>query len=420
MNILLLSNDEKLAQFCREIIVEMFGAGSALEVGLPGQMPIQADICLWDFVPGETAIPEDLDPAKLRKHLFLLHRKHLPSLLELAGTSDINILLKPVTSATMRAFLCDAHGHVRDNGSNAGTLDTLRVERDEMLQFLIQANLKLQEYDQERTNFIARSLHDFRAPLTAISGYCGLLLEEALGSLTAEQREVLGRMQHSATRLSRSTNAMFQLSVRRNIEQDLNLEKADMRDCIDQALHEVALSIDDKRICVRVEVEHSPDGLLVDRSQMEQTLINLLDNACRFTPRNGAIEIRGYPYFWERRICDASALDSSADRRVNRVRTPNSFRVDILDGGPGIPAAHAGKIFEEYTSYSGGQDRSGGGLGLAICRMILQQHRGRVWAESHAAGAVFSFVLPVQASNPRLHAGQNSPTRACLAGAEGD
>lgn len=420
MNILLLSNDERLADFCREILVETFGLESRVDVGSPGQIPSSEDLCLWDFIPGETAPPQHLDAASLRKYLFLVDRKHLAVLEELVGTSKLNVLLKPVSPATMRAFLSDAHQEGLDNRNHAGSIDTLRGERDEMLQFLIQANLKLQEYDQDRTNFLARSIHDFRAPLTAISGYCGLLLEEALGSVSPEQREVLGRMQHSATRLSRITNAMFQLSIRRRVEQELNLEKADMRDCVDQALHEVALSIEDKRISISVEIERSPDGLFFDKSQMEQTLVNLLDNACKFTPRNGAIEIRGYRYFWERRTCDAAALNPSLDRRVDRIGTPNAFRVDIHDGGPGIPAVHAGKIFEEYTSYSGGQDRSGGGLGLAICRMILQQHRGRVWAESHAAGAVFSFVLPIQAIDTHTHCGQNSPAKRCLAVAEGD
>jgi signal transduction histidine kinase len=106
------------------------------------------------------------------------------------------------------------------------------------------------------------------------------------------------------------------------------------------------------------------------------------------------------------------------DRRAKQVKTPNSFRVDIRDSGPGIPAAHVVRIFEEYTSYSGGQDRSGGGLGLAICRMILEQHRGRVWAESHTAGAVFSFVLPVQPVDTRVSAAQRIPARACLAEVE--
>jgi two-component system sensor histidine kinase KdpD len=59
-----------------------------------------------------------------------------------------------------------------------------------------------------------------------------------------------------------------------------------------------------------------------------------------------------------------------------------------------VPFEHIEKIFEEYTSYSGGQDRSGGGLGLAICRFILNLHQGQVWAEAGAQGSTFSFVLP--------------------------
>jgi signal transduction histidine kinase len=424
MNVLLFSNDERLADFCREVLGDMFGPGAKLEVALPGQLPSREDLCLWDFIPGTTSVPQDLDPAKLRQHFFLLHRKHLPALQELVGTSDINVLLKPVMPATLRAFLGDAHQQravARGNGDGdpAGSMNTLRVERDEMLQFLIQANLKLQEYDQERTNFLARSIHDFRAPLTAIAGYCDLLLEEALGSLTADQREVLGRMERSATRLSRLTESMFQLSASRNIGQEPNFKSADIRDCVEQALHEVSLFVGDKRISVAVEIDQPPNGLLFDKSEIEQTLVNLLDNACKFTPRNGTIRIKGYPFFWERRTCRAPALDPSADRRVRRVETPNSFRVDIRDSGPGIPAVHLVKIFEEYTSYSGGQDRSGGGLGLAVCRMILQRHRGHVWAESHASGAAFSFVIPVQPVDAHPPAGRMWPGKARPAGIEG-
>jgi len=419
MKILLFSDDEQLAGFCRDVLVDMFGGESKLEVGFPGQVPSQEDLLLWDFIPGKTAIPKDLDPEKLRRHLFLLHREHLRALEELVGTAEINVLLKPVTSATLRAFLSDAHlQRTHEDGDRPGSIDALRGERDEMLQFLIQANLKLQEYDQDRTNFLARSIHDFLAPLTAISGYCGLLLEEELGPLTPEQREVLQRMQQSATRLSRITNSMFQLSIRQHVDRELNLEQADMRDCVEQALHEVALFLEDKRISVKVGIEQPPDGLVFDKSQLELTLVNLLDNARKFTPRNGSIEIRGYPFFWERRNCRAAALDAAMDRRAKQVKTPNSFRVDIRDSGPGIPAAHVVRIFEEYTSYSGGQDRSGGGLGLAICRMILEQHRGRVWAESHTAGAVFSFVLPVQPVDTRVSAAQRIPARACLAEVE--
>src|ERR1700677_4543919 len=131
MNILLLSSDERLAEFCREILAETFGVESRLDVGCSSRIPASEDVCLWDFIPGETVLPDDLDPARLRKHLFLVDRQHLPVLEELVGTTNINVLLKPVTPATMRAFLSNAHRQESlDNSNSAGSIDTLRLERD--------------------------------------------------------------------------------------------------------------------------------------------------------------------------------------------------------------------------------------------------------------------------------------------------
>jgi signal transduction histidine kinase len=145
--------------------------------------------------------------------------------------------------------------------------------------------------------------------------------------------------------------------------------------------------------------------LLFEGSQMEQLLVNLLDNACKFTPTAGLIEIKGYPFFWERRTQQAAEFNLSTDRRIQRMQAPNCFRVDIQDSGPGISPVHLGKIFEEYTSYGGGNDRSGGGLGLAICKMIACQHHGKVWAENTPAGPVFSFVLPFRRTENRIPVG---------------
>ena len=131
------------------------------------------------------------------------------------GPAEATILLKPVTRATLSAFLGLA---VASQEERISASHSLRADRDEILQCLIETNLKLQEYDQDRTNFLARAVHDFRAPLTAISGYCGLLLSEPFGSLDENQRDVLLRMQHSAKRLSRMASAMFQLSVGRHVK----------------------------------------------------------------------------------------------------------------------------------------------------------------------------------------------------------
>ena len=102
------------------------------------------------------------------------------------------------------------------------------------------------------------------------------------------------------------------------------------------------------------------------------------------------------------------------DRRTTDLHTPNSFRVDIRDSGPGISTEHLDSIFEEYTSYSGGHDRSGGGLGLAICKLILSRHQGRIWAESSSDGAVFSFVLPFRLTDSPVSAEDNGFEKALL------
>jgi signal transduction histidine kinase len=134
--------------------------------------------------------------------------------------------------------------------------------------------------------------------------------------------------------------------------------------------------------------------LFFEPTQFEQLLINLLDNACRFTPRHGSIDIVGGPSFWQRRSRPAAGVP--VERRRRQSDEPNMYRVDITDSGPGIPESFLPSIFEEYTSYSGPDDRSGGGLGLAICRTIVQSHQGSIWATSGKSGVTFSFVFPLR------------------------
>ena len=410
------SNDDTLVGCCRELLSELLGTEWALVARVPGSVTSPQDLCIWDFASGEAAVPQDLQAAKLGKHWFIVHRKDLVALRAAVGTTDLNGLLKPIPRGALRALLGGVDPNCNEpKHDSAELVEALRVERDEMLQFLILANLRLQENSQERNNFLVRSVHDFRAPLTAISGYLALLSEEEFGPLTPEQQRVLGRLLHCATRLARISNAMLQLSVPFNVVQSLNLEKADLRNCLDQALHEVALVLEDKQISIAAEIEPAPDSLLFETSLIEQTLVNLLDNACRFTPRDGKIEIRGYPFFWERRAGPTALLDRALERRVGQVKGFNSFRVDVSDPGLGIPAEHIDRIFEEYTSYGGGLDRSGGGIGLAICRMILHRHQGRIWAESNPSGAVFSFVLPLQQMLTHHGEAEDGSGAACLA-----
>jgi signal transduction histidine kinase len=399
----LVSTDTVLHRLCREVLAELPYQNLSVVVAekyMPGSRP---DICIWDCSAAVPAL-DLLERSNTQKYLFLVERNQVDAILDALPCAPVGLVLKPITKATLRTFLeqavalcaaSDGRGSAETGASSAGS------DRDDILQYLLQANLRLQEYDQDRTNFLARATHDFRAPLTALNGYCGLMLEGMLGTLSPEQKEVLQRMQQSACRLARMASSLYDLSVARRLQMALEARPHPIDDCIEQAIHELAFFTEEKRIAITVQLTPLRDvELCLDPARIEQLMVNLLDNACKFTPKLGAIEVFGYPYYWERRGHPNAAF--GMDRRVSKCTEPNSYRLDIRDSGPAIPAALLPRIFEEYTSYSGPEDRSGAGLGLAICKTIVRAHQGDIWAAgSDTGGAMFSVVLPFRSSDVR-------------------
>src|SRR5579871_4106500 len=166
MKIRLVSQDAALQKLCREILEEFPNREYELSVALSVNGAI--DLCIWDY-DEQLGLPPVQDEEELAKYLILLPRKDIPAVRRSPRYATATLLLKPVTHSALRAFLGQAISTGKDRTANSGSL---RADRDEILQCFIEANLRLQEQDQDRSNFIARGLHDFRAPLTAISGYC--------------------------------------------------------------------------------------------------------------------------------------------------------------------------------------------------------------------------------------------------------
>ena len=178
--------------------------------------------------------------------------------------------------------------------------------------------------------------------------------------------------------------SMMQLGTGGTIPANANLQRGSLEACVNQAMTEILPLTGQKQISLHLDLEPQEGNLLVDSAQLERVLVNLLDNSCKITPRNGSIEIRGY---------------NSEEQYSARVRGAG-YRLDIRDTGPGIPPAHIESVFDEFTSYGGSADRSGAGLGLAICRTIVQAHNGRIWATSGSEGATFSVALPYERDYP--------------------
>jgi len=409
LRISLVSADAQLLELCREAVRDLALDRSDIVLLAPHHRPLPpSDLLIWDTdYTGSFTVNQRPGAADSHQELFLVSRKRLHEFLTNMPLGAGSTLLKPVNKRTLQIFIEQAWLRSRVRGSQSvPELAGATSEANDALQCLLMANLKLQEYDQDRTNFLARALHDFRAPLMAANGYCSILLQQTIGPLTDNQIDLVERMHRSLKKLTRMASAMFQLNVGKRVMRGINLKESSLETCVKDAIQEIEHLVRDKNINVVLNMSDTQGPLCVDPEQIEQVVVNLLDNACRFTPKGGTIELRGYPV-WS----DDVTHDRARETQGHSSASPKAYRVDVSDPGPGILTEHLESVFEEYTSYRGPEDRSGGGLGLAICKMILAGHGGHIWAENYPGGARLCFVLPPGSLHTRKQIAANKELR---------
>src|SRR5258708_3627648 len=216
----------------RVLLQELIPNSFEIVASAPDAEPPDADVYIWDCHP--EMFSRSLTPDIVKRSLYVIEPKLVERFRERLGTMHASILLKPVRPAALRPFLEHA---VRQNNPQAldpSLTSNGRGEMNDLLDCLLHTNLKLQEYDQFRTNFLARAVHDFRTPLTSLCGYCGLLVDQRLGPLNKSQVDLLSRMQHSITGLSRLAAAMFDLSGERNLTNTPHLQYVNLTAALTQ------------------------------------------------------------------------------------------------------------------------------------------------------------------------------------------
>lgn len=374
LSIYVISADQALVEVCRGILDHLGLHRGELRVSASGIVHEGSDICIWDSESMPNLPAAMFAPDQTTK-LVIVRRALLASVRDkLPPQGKFHFLHSPVSKLTLRVFLESAIARLQSGGTGIENSD-----RDVLLQKLLETNWKLQEYDTERTCFLTRAVHDVRAPIMAIQGYCGLLLAGQFGAVNDDQTQILERMQRSIERLGRLAEAMMELGMGGKAGTKLKLENSCLESCVNQAVHEILPIAQQKQIDVALDLAPPIAPLLFDSSQIEQVLVNLLDNGCKFTPRRGSIRIRGY------------SVHPDGDTEETQF---GGYRLDIDDTGPGISGDRIEHVFDEYASYGGPTDRSGAGLGLAICRLIVSAHSGRIWATSQGSGTTISVLLP--------------------------
>lgn len=256
------------------------------------------------------------------------------------------------------------------------------LEREQLAEAAQRAKLE-SETERLRSSLLSSVSHDLRTPLGVITGAASTLQRDEHDRLLspAARQDLLASVREEAERLNRLVRNL--LDMTRLASGSLRPRK--QWHPIDEVVG-VALNRLEDRLHGRDVSLHLPRGLPpvpIDAILIEQALINILENAIKHTPAGTPIEI-------------------SATSRESGIE------VAVADRGPGVPAFERERIFEKFHRLEGTAADGGAGLGLAICRGIIEAHGGRIWVEGRADhGAVFRFWLPL--ADASLGAGESWP-----------
>lgn len=218
--------------------------------------------------------------------------------------------------------------------------------------------------------------HEIRTPLTTIRGSLGLLKSGLFGALTAESKELMNRAIDNSERLMILVNDLLDLEKIDSLKSKLSYRSIFIDDFIDQAINQIALLTGRKNILIKNDTPH--EAITADRNRLLQVITNLLHNAVKYSDYGTSIRI---------------STSSLHDEHV----------FSIQDEGEGIPEDQLERIFDPFVQLSTVDNRShdGSGLGLSICKAIVESHGGTISAHrAFPLGTVFRFTIPKLIENP--------------------
>jgi signal transduction histidine kinase len=286
----------------------------------------------------------------------------------------------------------------------------LEVQRKEELQMmsdkLAQANDKLRQLDNAKTEFISIASHQLRTPLTAIKGFVSMLLEGTYGKVNVKIQEVLNKIYLSNERLVNLVEDLLNISRIESGRMEYNFEEQSIETILKELADTFVPTAKGKELDVDLNLPESPlPKIKIDGGKVKEVISNLIDNALKYTKRGGVtVRAELISNFQFPRLPSASPQANGGQAISNKITNPksqnnNAIRITVADTGIGIPPEELPYLFSKFSR---GKDTArlhvgGTGLGLYVGKFMIEAHQGKIWAESDGAekGSQFIVELPV-------------------------
>ena len=249
----------------------------------------------------------------------------------------------------------------------------ITIRNSELFEQTKKQAAELEKAKEMQADFAAMIAHDLRSPLTATLSTATMLEDGLFGAVNQEQKRWLLKMQSNIHGLVELVNDFLDLSKLEAGHIQLSKEKVHLGQLIRESADNYRALAGEKKISLQTRIDPALPHINADPRRLDQVLSNLLSNAIKFTPEGGEIEV-------------GAAHENGVEARLW-----------VRDPGMGIPPQETEQIFQKYRQASSAKEakEKGTGLGLVICKMIVEAHGGQISVESEAGkGSTFTVTLP--------------------------
>jgi len=285
------------------------------------------------------------------------------------STQDIELLTNLANQASIALQNARLYSEVK------GFSKKLEREVEKATKELKEAYEKLKNLDRAKSEFISIASHQLRTPLAAIKGYISMFLEGTYGKLSEKIKEPMENVYKSNERLIKLVNDLLNVSRIETGKIKLELQKTSIEDVISNIINELKIEAEKKNIYLKWQEPKKPlPEILVDRDKIRQVILNLIDNAIRYTNKGGI--------------------------RIIYQTANKKCQIIIADTGEGMTREEILHLFESFSRGGAGTQfySEGAGLGLYVAKKFVEMHKGKIWVESpgKGKGSTFYIELPIK------------------------